>query len=117
MARQQWQLGEPQWMGSSDLQAWLSDARQKLKVIAPELVLASEELRAVLAHADGGSKYLLGTDQRVRARIVSAHLAAAGEHAQAMTACVVRTWASYQKHFVSTEVATRRATRKFDVDQ
>lgn len=93
-------LGDPEFLSTSQLRAYCENGRILVRPLANELRIASEELQGALKEVPGQSPWMLGADSKVRARIVSAHLKHAADGVDAAVVGLVRTFLSFEKHFL-----------------
>lgn len=97
-------LGEPEFYSTSQLQAYVKTGRQLLRPLHHELHVAAEELYSVLRYVPTPE----GNTSMVRAKLVSMHLSRAAGAVEVATAEMVRTYASFLKHYTTELDATRR---------
>lgn len=109
-------LPNPEFAGTSALRNYCENARLLIRPLAPELRVAAEELNAVLREVPGQSPYLAGLDSRVRAARVSNHLLRAAEGVEATVAQLIRTYASFERHFLVPNEVARRPKKQFDLN-
>lgn len=112
----QFSLGDANIRSTSQLRDYCNNGRLLIRPLANELRIAAEELQAALKELPGGNVYLLGTDTRVRARIVASHLRHAAEGVEATCGSLVRTFLSFDKHFVQSENA-KNPKRIFNINE
>lgn len=105
-------LGEPVFTKTSEIRDYCENGRKLIRPLANEFRIASEELKAALKEIPGRSPYLLGADSKVRAMIVARHLEHAAEGVDAAVAGLIRTWLSFEKHFLQEHKTSKRA---FDI--
>ena len=102
-------LGEPHFLSTSQVRDYCENGRKLIRPLANELRIASEELKAALKEIPGQSPFLLGADSKVRAVIVARHLEHAAEGVEATCAGLIRTWLSFEKHFLQEHKTRKRA--------
>lgn len=105
-------LGEPVFTKTSEIRDYCENGRKLIRPLANEFRIASEELKAALKEIPGQSPWLLGADSKVRAMIVARHLEHAAEGVDATCAGLIRTWLSFEKHFLQEHKTRKRA---FDI--
>lgn len=105
-------LGEPEFVSASSLRLYCERGRQLIRPLGPELHIASLELRAALREIPGDR--IGNVDSKVRARIVAAHLHHASQGIEAAVTGLVRTYLSFEKHFI--HVKPERSKRYFDLN-
>ena len=108
-------LPDPEFGGTSALRDYCERGRLLIRPLAPELRIAAEELKAVLREVPGKSPYLAGVDSRVRAARVASHLVRAAEGVEATVAQLIRTYASFERHFLVPAEVARSPKKKFDL--
>lgn len=89
-------LGDPNFVSTSALRAYCENGRGLIRPLGPELHMAAIELRAALKEVPvhEGNAW-------VKARIVSSHLNAAAKGAEATVKGLVRTYLSFERHFIN----------------
>lgn len=108
-------LGEPEFYSTSALKTYVRNGRGLLRPLYHELQVAGEELYAVLRYVPTAE----GNTSMVRAKLVSMHLKRAAGAVEVATTEMVRTYASFLKHY-TTELEASRARsgrRAFHFDQ
>lgn len=93
-------LPEPEFFSTSQLKNWLGKGSALLKPMANDLRVAAEELRVVLAYTESTNPHLFGTDSKIRARLVAAHLRRAGEAVETADLSLLKTYLSFRRHYV-----------------
>jgi|SRR5699024_2556906 len=111
---QQFSIGEPEFLSTSQLRKYCEDGRTLIRPLGNELRIASEELQAALKEVPSGSPSMMGQDSRVRARLVAAHLRRAADGVDATVAGLVRTFLSFEKHYINPN--PQRSKKQFDLN-
>lgn len=111
---QQFSLGDPEFMSTSQLRKYCEGGRTLIRPLGNELRIASEELQAALKEVPSGNPGMFGQDSRVRARLVAAHMRRAADGVDATVSGLIRTFLSFEKHYINS--TPERSKRYFDLN-
>ena len=108
-------LGDPSFISTTALREYCENGRRMIRPLANELQIASVELREALKEIPGQSAWLMNADSKVRARIVASHLSTAAAGVELACGGLVRTFLSFEKHFIHT--TPERSKKVFDLEK
>lgn len=102
-------LGEPDFVSTSALRNYCENGRTLIRPLAPELHMASIELKAALKEIP-----LANGSARWKARTVAAHLDRAAQGIEWSVAEMIRTYLSFERNFIHSDPA--RSKKHFDLN-
>lgn len=112
-------FGEPEFHSTTQLQQYVKSGRALLRPLYHELHVAAAELEAALKHVPSSNPSMFNADSRVRAKLVAKHLRHSADAVEVATSNLVRTYASFLKHYTNELDASRAkgGRRQFHFDQ